>query len=832
MKTFFFLAAVVLCMASCSREPAADEPGTTTYNVSGYVVDNLNARQAAQVSLISAAETENMTTGSNGAFNFTSVARGVYTVKATKDGYNGASEEVTVNNGNVNVDALILTIKPSEIITKQDTLDFGESHNSLTLSFQILSYLDDDWSIMHNCSWIQKIEPANGKHVYNEKEKTPPTITVSVQIDREKLAAGKNDDKIQITTSSNGGADIIVVAYNISYFAVSTKDASQVTSNSATFSGTITDVGTPAYTERGFVYDINSISTQAELPTTARKVTKEKNAEVDYSVNVSGLLPNTTYHVRAFVANDNGTVYGNEVSFTSGAELATLSTSTVTNIHANSAEFGGNIITPGLPPYTERGFVWATSQEPTITNSTGKQTAEINSNTAFSIHAVNLASSTIYHVCAYAQNSHGISYGNVISFSTEGISSEVITSSVSDIGISSAVLHGNITVEGSPTYSEKGFCYGINSNPTIADNKKIVAAQGTGAYLYNLSGLEYQTTYYVKAYVIQNGTVLYGNVVSFKTIWVNTAVTTSAVTNIDITSATLHANITAAGNPAYTERGFCYGTNSTPTIADNRYTIFGSGAGPYSLDVNGLNYQTTYFVRAYAMQNGEVIYGNVVSFTTYWESAVVMTTGTTNVVIGSVRFNAIITNMGWPQYSERGFCLVMKTFEEIADEPDPIIPTIADIIYPVSGNGTGAYSLTLTALDERDFICVRPYLKQGTNVVYGETDYVPTATRPVVTTNTVENVTTTSATLIGHISVRGSPAYTARGFVVAINTNMPTLSTPNTANVTVPGDEGGLFGMHVINISSGTTYYVRAYATNSHGTGYGQTVSFTTHGSK
>jgi hypothetical protein len=327
---------------------------------------------------------------------------------------------------------------------------------------------------------------------------------------------------------------------------------------------------------------------------------------------------------------------------------------------------------------------------------------------------------------------------------------------------------------------------------------------------------------------MQHGAVIDGNVVIFTTVWVNTALTTSAISNIGITSATLQANITAEGNPAYTERGFCYGTNSTPTIADNKYVVFGSGAGSYLLDITGLNYQTTYYVRAYAMQNGEAIYGNTVSFTTYWESASVLTTGTTNVVIGSARFNATVTNMGWPQYTERGFCLLKKTYQEIQDSPDAFVPTISDDCYPVSGNGTGAYSLTLTALDEQLVICVRPYLKQGTNIVYGTTDYVLTATLPVVTTNAVENITATSAALIGRISVAGYPTYTARGFVVAFNTNMPTLSTPNTANVQVSGDENGLFGINVINITSGTTYYVRAYATNSHGTVYGQTVSFTT----
>jgi hypothetical protein len=618
MKTFFFLPATVLCMAACSSvEPAADEPGTsttTTYNVSGYIVDNLNMRQAAVVSLISEARTRDLTTGSNGEFNFTGVGQGAYTVEATKEGYNGTRKEITVNHENVNIGALLLTHKPTEILTKQETLDFGESHNSLSLSFQILSYLDEEWTVTHNCPWILKIEPGSGTLAYNEKEKTPPTVTVSVQIDRERLVAGKNEDKIQIRTSSNGGADIIVVAYNISRPAVTTKNASPVTSVSATFNGAITDVGTPAYTERGFVYDTKSMTTQPALPATARKVTKEKTPEADYSADVSGLSPNTTYYVRAFATNDNGTAYGNEVNFTSGGELATLSTRAATNISANAAELGGNIITTGAPPYTERGICYHTSPSPTLDNNINKVIITGNGTGNFSRQVSGLSPGTKYYVRAYAKSGDsGAAYGDEISFTTHApVSVTTLSVSSTSITTSSAKVSGNIVSVGEPAYTEKGICYGTWSNLTVNNAFRLpVSGGGVGSFSANIDGLDANTTYYACAYAINPSGTVYGNTVSFKTKLERASVSTQTPTTLSGTLVRLNGTIISAGNPPYIERGFVCSMSSAPTVSDTKVIVPGQGTGTFSANFGSESkYITSYHVRAYVISaDGSVEYG-------------------------------------------------------------------------------------------------------------------------------------------------------------------------------------------------------------------------------
>ena len=103
--------------------------------------------------------------------------------------------------------------------------------------------------------------------------------------------------------------------------------------------------------------------------------------------------------------------------------------------------------------------------------------------------------------------------------------------------------------------------------------------------------------------------------------------TTNAVTSFSATSATLGGNITNAGSPAYTERGVVWATTQNPTIANNRRVVTGSGLGSFSIIVDGLTANTTYYVRAYAINGATPTYGAQESFITKEETGqITMTT--------------------------------------------------------------------------------------------------------------------------------------------------------------------------------------------------------------
>jgi hypothetical protein len=94
---------------------------------------------------------------------------------------------------------------------------------------------------------------------------------------------------------------------------------------------------------------------------------------------------------------------------------------------------------------------------------------------------------------------------------------------------------------------------------------------------------------------------------------------------------------------------------------------------------------------------------------------------------------------------------------------------------------------------------------------------------PTISTKSVLNITDTTAECGGLISSDGGDPVTARGICWS------TLSNPTLANSTTSDSTGiGSFNSSITGLAPGTTYYVRAYATNSIGTSYGQQVSFTT----
>jgi hypothetical protein len=99
----------------------------------------------------------------------------------------------------------------------------------------------------------------------------------------------------------------------------------------------------------------------------------------------------------------------------------------------------------------------------------------------------------------------------------------------------------------------------------------------------------------------------------------------------------------------------------------------------------------------------------------------------------------------------------------------------------------------------------------------------PTAHEPVLTTTDVSNITFTTVSCGGNISSDAGFTVSARGVCWSTGTT-PTIADSKTND----GTGAGSFTSAITGLSQSTTYYVRAYATNSEGTGYGSAISFTT----
>ena len=511
-----------------------------------------------------------------------------------------------------------------------------------------------------------------------------------------------------------------------------------------------------------------------------------------------------------------------KVTAVNSNETASVNTLAPTNISNNSATLNGEIGKIGEPKYKERGFVYSTNPTPTVGDCIQKLSAPVNTDSKFSCNIQNLSPLSTYYVRTYIVQNESVIYGNILSFTTSGEPTTVTTSAATSVSATSATLNGSIVQAGTPVFTEKGFCYSTSPNPTTASNRLAVPGTSVGNFSLELKNLNYPVTYYACAYAIQNGAPVYGNVISFNTSGQDAVVSTSAVTDVMTSTATFNGNILNVGNPPYNERGFCYSTYGNPTIADKKVMVSGTGQGMFSIKVNNLQYPENYNVCAYVIQNGEVIYGNVVSFSTKTFKASVNTSAVTNITTTGATFNGIVTDLGVPTATRRGFCYSAYNQN----------PTINDSHVDDYYVNLANYTKNVTGLSAGTTYYVRAYVYQDGEYIYGNPVNFTTNSEPVVYTNAATNLTkqgtmffTWSVTLNGTVAIAGNPPYDQRGFVYGTTVN-PT--TSNGTVVTASGNGTGKFSSKVSNLQDMKTYYIRAFVKIGKIYYYGENVTVNT----
>ncbi len=138
-------------------------------------------------------------------------------------------------------------------------------------------------------------------------------------------------------------------------------------------------------------------------------------------------------------------------------------------------------------------------------------------------------------------------------------------------------------------------------------------------------------------------------------------------------------------------------------------------------------------------------------------------------------------------------------------------------------NGLGTFTCDITGLTLGTTYYVRAFAINSLGTAYGNEVSFTTLGLPTVTTNAISGVTPTGAISGGNVTSDGNSPVTARGICWNTSPN-PTLAD----NVTNNGSGLGSFTSNISDLTPSTTYYVRAYATNSVGTAYGNAISFTT----
>lgn len=288
-----------------------------------------------------------------------------------------------------------------------------------------------------------------------------------------------------------------------------TTKVSGITSNSATIMGFVVAQG-DGFTEKGICFDI------AANPTTAKSKTVYAGTATTaaFNVTLTGLNYATPYFARAYAIGPSGTVYGEELTFTTLPVVPTLTTLAVTDVTGNSAKSGGTVTISGGANVTARGVCWGLTDPPTIA---GSKTTDGAGTGAFTSSLTGLLGNKTYYVRAYATNSAGTGYGPTVSFKTAVDLPVVTTTAVTDITKTSAKSGGNVTYDGGGTVTAKGLVWSTDANPDLTDNI-IPGGTGTGSFVSNLTGLTINTAYHVRAYATNSAGTAYGSDIQFKTL--------------------------------------------------------------------------------------------------------------------------------------------------------------------------------------------------------------------------------------------------------------------------------------------------------------------------
>ena len=190
---------------------------------------------------------------------------------------------------------------------------------------------------------------------------------------------------------------------------------SDVTQNSATLGATVTQEGLDSVTERGIVWgeDENPTTTTNDGMATAAGTTGS------FTVEATALKTDTLYHFRGYAKNYYGTAYTEDMTFSTGlATVPTVIDPTATSIKGDSAVLGAYVSSDGGSAIIQRGAVWSTSPNPTVSDNDGMATSA-GTTGVFTVNATGLNSGTTYHYRGYAINAVGAAYTTDETFDTK-----------------------------------------------------------------------------------------------------------------------------------------------------------------------------------------------------------------------------------------------------------------------------------------------------------------------------------------------------------------------------------------------------------------------------
>ncbi len=521
------------------------------------------------------------------------------------------------------------------------------------------------------------------------------------------------------------------------------------------------------------------------------------------SQNITLLNAGTQYWYRVLVNNAGGNSAwsGVETATTTSATPPSLTTPVASVIGNTTVTIGATISSNGGSAITDRGTVYDITASPTANSSSEGGTAV----GAFSHSRSGLTPNTFYYFRGYASNTIGTSYsadGSFTSLHNAPTSSAAtsITASGFTANWSAPTGGGSETFTYTVQYSTTSdFSSGNTSISGITSSNLSQAVSALGA------GIQY---WYRVLANNAGGAGAWSTTQTLTTLASYATLNSPTVSAITTTSATLGATITSNGGGALSERGTVYDLTSSPTA--NSLSEGGTAVSAYTHLRTGLTPNTLYYFRGYAINSAGTAYTSDGNFTTL-HNAPISSSATLITGTGFIANWSAPTGGGAATYT---YTLQYSTTSGFTSGNTSITSiSSANLSQAVTGLSLGTqYWYRVLANNA------------GGNGAWSGTQTLTTLTVATLTTTVASSITPTTASSGGNISSDGGASVTDRGVV------WNTSATPTIAlsTKTSDGTGTGSFTSSLASLTANTTYYYRAFATNSAGTAYGNESNFTT----
>lgn len=285
-----------------------------------------------------------------------------------------------------------------------------------------------------------------------------------------------------------------------------------------------------------------------------------------------------------------------------------------------SATINGNVVSEGSSKIIAQGFFWGKSSTSLENKIICKSDQKY-----FSAQIKGLKPKTFYVFKAFAVNSAGVSIGEPVTFTTkEGSQPLVQTLKPIAITSNSITISGNVLNENGDSVIARGFCWSsMFKEPTIDDIKMapetgsiVTTGSGSGVFESKITGLVSMFDYHIRAYATNSKGTSYGEVINFKTVPVLPGAKTVGVKIVSPNLATCTIEYSIENRNTISKFGLCWNTVTIPTIQDS--VIYQTNTHYRRSDINmKIDPNTRYIIRAFALNEAGIVYGDTISFTSW-----------------------------------------------------------------------------------------------------------------------------------------------------------------------------------------------------------------------